>query len=98
MEKKNDNELVTKGFLREELKNHKQDICFELRNEMDIKFGAFYDSLKDWKDEILNGDDKLMRRFDSFEKENASLHLNYGYIKSDVEDLQKRVVVLEKAV
>lgn len=65
-------ELVTKGFLKKELKrellNQKNEICFELRSEMDTKFGAFYESLRDWKNEILNGQDKLIRRFDRFEQ------------------------------
>lgn len=96
MKKINQEDLVTKGFLKAELKTQKEDICFEIRNEMDVKFEAFFETLRDWKDEILNGNDNLMKRFDHFEKEDASSHLNYRYLKGDVEDLQTRVTVLEK--
>lgn len=108
MKKRNDQEVVTKGFLKKELKKElntfglklkkeiKDEVCFEIRNEMDSKFGALYENMKNWKDEILKGNDQLMRRFDHFEKENASVHLNYRYLKGDVEDLQTRVTVLEK--
>lgn len=101
MKQRDMNDLVTKGYLKKEFhtfkKEIKNEICFELRTEMDTKFGALYENLKDWKDQILQGNDKLMGRFDTFEKENASMNLNYRYVKDDVEDLQTRVTLLEKS-
>lgn len=112
MKKENDHKLITEGFFRSELKKGlkrefetfgksfkkevKDDICLELRSEMDTKLGALYENLKDWKNEILKSNDSLAKKFVHFEKENASLHPNYKYVKSDVEGLQQRVTVLEK--
>lgn len=96
MKHSDEEEVVTKGYLRKVLYKQKNEICFELRTEIDVKFAAFFESLKDWKDEILRGNDKVIQKFDTFEKEHASIQLNYVYLKDDIEELQTRVIVLEK--
>lgn len=92
-----DHELVTKGFLKKELhtfgqqlkKEIKDEVCFEIRNEMDSKFGALYENMKDWKDEILSSNDVVIKKLDTWLTERSMIHVNY-------ERLEARVTTLEQ--
>lgn len=92
-----DNELVTKGYLRGEFKRefanfrHEfgREIDFKIDQKFDEKLGALRDELAVWKDEILSSNDVVIKKLDTWLTERTMIHANY-------ERLEARVTTLER--
>lgn len=88
-----DNELVTKGYLRGEFKREfakfGREMDFKIDQKFDEKLGGLRDELAVWKDEILTSNDKVIKKLDTWLTERAMIHGNY-------EKLEERVTTLER--
>lgn len=98
MEKRvDDNELVTKGYLRGEFKREfakfRRDFSREIDFKIDQKFDEKLDGLRDdlaiWKDEILTSNDKVIKKLDTWLTERSTIHFNYQKLKARVTRLEK---------
>ncbi len=93
-----DNELVTKGYLRGEFKREfakfRQDfggeIDFKIDQKFDEKFELIRNDLAIWKDEILTSNDKVIKKLDTWLTERAMIHSNYQRLEARVTTLERR--------
>lgn len=91
-----DNDLVTKGYLRQEFKREfakfrhdfSREIDFKIDQKFDEKLGGLRDDLVIWKDEILTSNDKVIKKLDTWLTERAMIHGNYQRLEARVTTLE----------
>lgn len=88
MEKDDSNELVTKGFLRAELRGEINSLEFRMDSKIDTKIGDLRNDLVSWKDEILTQNDKLIKKLDTWLTERDAIHGNYQQLEGRVRKLE----------
>lgn len=88
-----DNELVTKGYLRGEFKREFAKFGREMDFKIDQKFDQKLDGLRDelaiWKDEILSSNDRVVKKLDTWLTERSIIHFNYQKLEARVTRLEK---------
>lgn len=72
-----DNELVTKGYLRGEFTKFSREIDFKIDQNFDEKLGGLRDELAIWKDQILSSNDGVIKKLDTWLTERSLIHFNY---------------------
>lgn len=90
---KDQNQIVTRAILREELKDvtRKDDLSLEVDSKIAPLFYALERKMEKWKDEILTKEDQVIRILVKHEQEMAGMHFNYTSLK-------QRVVKLEDVI
>ncbi|NIR86339.1 hypothetical protein GWO13_01735, partial [Candidatus Bathyarchaeota archaeon] len=87
------NQPATKGFVREEIQQAKQDLTHKMgetvKQVLDSKLTGFRDELTEWKSEILTSNDKISKKLDQVLTEQKAITVNYQRVDQRVDRLEE---------